>query len=57
MDHMSPNYLQLQSDRCQQMSRNCMDMSTARDLRLMAEEYQAEALKVQPPAISSPAFR
>ncbi len=27
-----------------------MDLSTARDLRFMAEEFHAEALKNQPPA-------
>ena len=34
-----PVYLRLQADRCQRLSRNCMDLGTARNLRLMSEEY------------------
>ncbi len=41
----SPAYLRLQADRCQRLSRSCMDLGTARDLRLMSEEYFAEATK------------
>jgi hypothetical protein len=33
-----------------------MDLGTARDLRFMAEEFHAEALKIQPPAIGLPAL-
>jgi hypothetical protein len=40
-------YLRLQADRCQRLSRSCMDMGTARDLRLMAEEYSGEASKME----------
>jgi hypothetical protein len=40
---LSSPYLRLQGDRCQRLSRNCMDLGTARDLRIMAEEYFAEA--------------
>ena len=36
-------YWQLQGDRCQRLSRSCMDLATARDLRLMAEEYFIKA--------------
>lgn len=36
---LSASYLRVQGDRCQRMSRNCMDLGTARDLRLMAQEY------------------
>ena len=42
-----PRYLRLQADRCQRLSRSCMDLATARDLRLMAEEYCAEASKIE----------
>ncbi len=40
---LSSSYLRLQGDRCQRMSRQCMDLGTARDLRFMAEEYFTEA--------------
>jgi hypothetical protein len=43
----APAYLRVQANRCQQLSRNCMDLGTARDLRLMAEEYSAEASKIE----------
>jgi hypothetical protein len=43
MKQLSPPYLRWQADRCQRLSRNCMDLATARDLRVMAEEYFAEA--------------
>ncbi|MEA2951118.1 MAG: hypothetical protein QOD40_3125 [Alphaproteobacteria bacterium] len=38
-NHMSTTYLRAQGDRCQRLSRNCMDLGIARDLRLMAQEY------------------
>jgi hypothetical protein len=38
-------YLRLQAGRCQRLSRSCMDLGTAKDLRLMSEEYFAEAAK------------
>jgi hypothetical protein len=41
-----PVYLRLQAGRCQQLSRSCMDLGTARDLRLMSEEYYLEASKL-----------
>jgi hypothetical protein len=44
---MLPIYLRRQGDRCQKMSRKCMDLGIARDLRLMSEEYFAEASKVE----------
>jgi hypothetical protein len=40
-------YLRVQADRCQRLSRSCMDLGTARDLRLMAEEYFGEATKME----------
>jgi hypothetical protein len=42
-----PDYLRLQADRCHQLSRRCMDLGTAKDLRLMAEEYCFEASKLE----------
>jgi hypothetical protein len=38
-------YLRLQANRCQRLSRSCMDLDVARDLRLMSEEYFAKAAK------------
>ena len=43
----APAYLRVQANRCQQLSRSCMDLGTARDLRLMAEEYSVEASKIE----------
>ena len=40
---LNPAYLRLQAGRCQRLSRSCMDLGTARDLRLMAEEYVLKA--------------
>jgi len=42
-----PAYWQLQGNRCQRLSRSCMDLTTARDLRLMAEEYFIEASRLE----------
>jgi hypothetical protein len=42
-----PAYWQLQATRCQRLSRSCMDLTTARDLRLMAEEYFMEASRLR----------
>jgi hypothetical protein len=42
LTQLRPAYLQLQPDRCQRLSRSCTDLGTARDLRLMSEEYFAE---------------
>jgi hypothetical protein len=42
-----PAYLRLQADRCQRLSRSCMDLGTARDLRIMAEEYLIQASKIE----------
>ena len=41
-------YLRLQANRCQRLSLTCMDLGVARDLRLMSEEYFAEAAKREP---------
>jgi hypothetical protein len=40
-------YFRTQAERCNRLSRNCMDLGTARDLRLMAEEYLAEAGRIE----------
>jgi hypothetical protein len=42
-----PVYLRLQADRCQQLSRSCMDLGTARDLRLISEEYCFKASRLE----------
>jgi len=42
-----PGYLRLQADRCHRLSRSCMDLGTAKDLRLMGEEYFSEAVKIE----------
>jgi hypothetical protein len=44
---LGPAYLRLQADRCRRISRSCMDLGTARDLRLMSEEYFCEATKLE----------
>jgi hypothetical protein len=44
---LDPGYFRLQGDRCQRLSRSCMDLGTARNLRLMAEEYFSEASKME----------
>lgn len=44
---LSADYLRQQAGRCQRLSRNCMDLGTARALRLMAEEYLAEAATLE----------
>ena len=40
-------YLRQQADRCQRLSRTCMDLAIARDLRLMAQEYSTKALTIE----------
>ena len=47
MTQFGPAYLRLQADRCRRLSRTSMDLGTARDLRLMSEEYFAEASKLE----------
>ena len=47
VQQLSPAYLRLQADRCLRLSRTCMDLGTARDLRHMAEEYFAEASTIE----------
>ena len=42
-----PAYLRLQAERCQRLSRSCMDLGAARDLRLMSEEYFVVASKLE----------
>ena len=44
---LSPPYLRQQADRFQRFPRSCMDLTTARDLRLMADEYFAEAAAIE----------
>jgi len=43
----APAYLRLQADRCHRLSRSCMDLGIARDLRLMAEEYAGKASRLE----------
>ncbi len=43
---LGPAYLRRQADRCQHLLQKCMDLGTARDLRLMSEEYLTEASKL-----------
>jgi hypothetical protein len=47
LKQFSSAYLRVQASRCQQLSRSCMDLGTARDLRLMAEEYSVEASRIE----------
>jgi hypothetical protein len=47
MKQLSPAYLRLQADRCRRMSQRSMDLGTARDLRLLAEEYSVEASEIE----------
>jgi hypothetical protein len=47
LKQLSSGYLRLQADRCQRLSRSFMDLGTARDLRLMAEEYFGEASEIE----------
>jgi len=42
-----PAYLRLQADRCQRLSRGCMDLGTARELRTMGEGYLVEASRIE----------
>ena len=44
---LSPAYLRSQALRCQRLSAMCMDLGIARDLRLMAEEYIADAARME----------
>jgi hypothetical protein len=44
---LSSSFLRTQAERCLRLSRMCMDMGTARDLRLMSEEYFADAKKLE----------
>jgi hypothetical protein len=43
----SPAYLRQQAARCQRLSALCMDLGVARDLRLMADEYLADASRLE----------
>jgi hypothetical protein len=43
---LGPAYLRRQADRCQHLSAECMALGTARDLRLMSDEYLTEASKL-----------
>ena len=52
---LGPAYLRLQASRCQRLSRSSMDLGTARDLRLMSEEYFADALKLETGCPGTPA--
>ena len=48
-----PAYWRLQGDRCQRLSRRCMDLGTARDLRIMAEEYSVEASQIEAKGVAA----
>jgi hypothetical protein len=50
---LGPAYLRLQANRCQRLSRSSMDLGTARDLRLMSEEYFIEATKLEAKNLSA----
>ena len=63
---LGPAYLRLQASRCQRLSRSCIPTKSApqEDLRLMSEEYFAEASRMEtvrpgacaaPPAVARPA--
>jgi hypothetical protein len=54
LTQLRPAYLQLQPDRCQRLSRSCTDLGTARDLRLMSEEYFAEGPERDEPSPRKP---
>lgn len=43
----SPAYLRLQAARCQRLATMCMDLGIARDLRVMADEYLADAARIE----------
>ena len=47
-------YLRQQADRCQRLSRTCMDLSIARDLRMMAQEYSSKASTIDANTASRP---
>ena len=47
VSELEPAYLRLQAGRLQRLSRTSMDLGTAKDLRLMSEEYFAEASKLE----------
>ena len=53
MEQLAPAYLRLQADRCQRLSRRCMDLGTARDLRIMAEEYSVEASHIEAKGVAA----
>jgi hypothetical protein len=40
-------YLRMQAERCRRLSRSCMDLGVARDLRLMGDEHTAEAARLE----------
>jgi hypothetical protein len=40
-------FLRVQADRCRRLSRSCMDLGAARDLRLMADDCVAEAARLE----------
>jgi len=52
MKQLWSSYLRLQADRCQRLSRSCMDLGTATILRLMADEYFLEASKEEARALA-----
>jgi hypothetical protein len=53
VEQLAPAYLRLQAGRCQRLSRRCMDLGTARDLRIMAEEYSVEASQIEAKGVAA----
>lgn len=52
---LNADYLRKQAETCLDWSRNCFDLATARNLRLMAEEFEAKAAEIESRPSSSPA--
>ena len=52
---LNADYLRKQAETCLDWSRNCFDLATSRNLRLMAEEFQAKAAEIESRAILAPA--
>ena len=44
---MLADYLRAQARTCLQWARDCFDLGTAAQLRLMAEEFQAKAAEIE----------
>ena len=51
------DYLQLQSERCFRLARECVHLSVAEQLRLMGEEFRAKASELERQQRPTPAPR